>query len=49
MIDAESLLKHIKECLADGREDLAKEAITQYGITRFEDGKIVQGWKGTRI
>lgn len=49
MIDAETLLNHIKENLAEGREDLAKEAITEYGITRFEDGKIIAGWKGQRI
>ena len=48
-MEPETLLAEIKDLLAQGREDLAKAAITLYGVSRFEDGKTVAGWKGKRI
>ena len=48
-MDAEMLLNEIKDLLAQGREDLAKAAIVQYGLTRLEDGKRLAGWKGKSV
>lgn len=48
-MDARTTYSEVIDLHTKGRPDLAEAAIIEYGLSRYEEGRRMEGWNGKSV